>query len=73
MVSKYLCPWFLLYQRAAQFELLSFCAGRRAVEERSAGAQGHMGGLYVLRVLLNLGVWRNGQEKIKCERSLETN
>lgn len=34
-------------------------------EEGSAGAQEGMGGLYVLSVLLNLGLWRNGQEKIK--------
>lgn len=40
------------------------------MEEGSAGAQGDMGGLYVLRVLLNLGVWRNGQEKIKKVREI---
>jgi len=31
------------------------------------------GRLYLLRVLLSLEVWRNGQQMIKCGRSLETN
>lgn len=65
MDSEYLCPCFLQYQRTAQLELMFFHAESRTVEEGSAGAQGEMGGLCVLRMLLNLGVWRNSQEKIK--------
>lgn len=60
MDSEYLSPCFLLYQRIAQLELVLFSAKSRTVEEGSTGAQGDIGGLYVL----NLRVWTNGQEKI---------